>query len=83
MEIRDVKANRNEIKLLMYEKAEVDGTKIPELLKLYKNKLKFKPDGEPQFIYTYQKDDARDEESQIGTLRSLLENMEKCIRPNV
>ena len=83
LEIRDVKANRNEIKLLMYEKAEVDGTKIPELLKLYKNKLKFKPDGEPQFIYTYQKDDARDEESQIGTLRSLLENMEKCIRPNV
>ena len=83
LEIRDVKANRNEIKLLMYEKAEVDGTKIPELLKLYKNKLKFKPDVEPQFIYTYQKDDARDEESQIGTLRSLLENMEKFIRPNV
>ena len=79
LEIRDIKADRNEIKLLMYEKAEVDGTKIPQLLKLYKNKLKFKPDTTPQFIYTYQKSDARDEESQIETLRTLLENMEKLI----
>lgn len=75
LEITDIKANRSEIKLVMYEKAAVDGTKIPGLLEKYRNQLKFKPDKPPYFTFVYQKNDARDEESQIGTLKKLLEDM--------
>ncbi len=81
LEITDVTANRNEIKLVMYENAAVDGGKIPQLLDKYRNQLKFKPDKPPYFTFIYQKNDARDEESQIGTLRKLLEDMEMlCIK---
>ncbi len=75
LEIKDIKADRNEIKLVMYENAEADGTKIPDLLKKYKNQLKFRPDNPSNFIYMYPKDAPRDEISQLETLQKLLEDM--------
>lgn len=80
LDITDIKANRNEIKLVMYEKAGLDGARIPELLAEFKNRLTFKLDKIPYFIYTYQKNDARDEETQLETLRKILEKMKTIYR---
>lgn len=79
LDITDIKANRNEIKLVMYEKAAVDGARIPKLLDKYKNRLRFKLEKTPYFTYIYQKNDARDEESQIAALRTLLEEMKNIM----
>ncbi|MBO5278355.1 MAG: transcription-repair coupling factor [Lachnospiraceae bacterium] len=79
LDITDIKANRNEMKLVMYENAAVDVARIPEFLAEFKNRLNFKPAKPPYFVYTYQKTDARDEESQIETLRGLLEEMKNIM----
>ena len=76
LDITDIKATRNEIKLVLHEKAALDGARIPELLDKFKNRLSFKLDKPPYFTYIYQKNDARDEESQTETLRRILEEMQ-------
>ena len=41
----------NEVKLMMYPKAKLDVSKIPELIKKYGNSLKFYAQGSPYFTY--------------------------------
>jgi transcription-repair coupling factor (superfamily II helicase) len=49
--VMDISGNLNQIKLTMFEKAQIDTTKIPELIKEYKGRLKFNLDKTPYFVY--------------------------------
>jgi transcription-repair coupling factor (superfamily II helicase) len=49
--VKEIIQKQDEIKVVMYEKAKIDPTKIPLLLERHKNKLRFKIDTNPYFIY--------------------------------
>lgn len=79
LDIVEIKADKQEIKLVMFEQADVDGTKIPQLLESFSNKLKFKLEKSPYFLYTYDKKHPKDEESQISVVQKILEGMREIM----
>ena len=68
----EVTQKGDEVKLIMYEKAEIDTTKIDSLLKYYKGKLKFVIDKNPYFIYVRPKVNGRETADVITCVKELL-----------
>nr|WP_123608058.1 transcription-repair coupling factor [Mobilisporobacter senegalensis] len=76
--ITNVIHKNDSVKLVMYNKAHVDVTKIPLLLERYKNTLKFTTDANPYFTYllnTKQKDYKKDTYTLISNLKNLLNDI--------
>ena len=55
LDIVEIKANKQEIKLIMFEQADVDRQKIALLLEKFSGRLKIKLGNPPYFLYTYDK----------------------------
>ena len=62
----------DEIKIVMYEKAQIDTSKIDGLLKYYKGKLKFTIDKNPYFTYVRPKKGGREIDDVMQTVKELL-----------
>jgi transcription-repair coupling factor (superfamily II helicase) len=63
----------NEIRMVMYEHACIDTTKIDGLLKQYRGRLKFTIDTNPYFTYVRPKVSGKETESVIDLVKELLE----------
>ena len=73
--IREVMQKGNEFKLVLYERAKIDVAKIPELIDLYKTRLKFMPDAKgPYFILPFKLNDRKDEPEALALLEEFLNN---------
>ncbi len=77
LDILEVKGNRQEIRITMYEHAVLDGTKVPLFLEQYRNQMKFKVGKNPYFLYSYGKNDNHSEEGQLEKAKEILEEMKK------
>jgi len=74
-DIVEISANKKEIKLTMYEKAEVDGARIPEVINAHGRKLKFYLDKKPYFIYSFDKKETVDTAKMLSVVRELVEQI--------
>lgn len=73
--IKEVMQKGNEFKLVIYERAKIDVAKIPELIDLYKTRLKFMPDAKgPYFILPFKLNDRKDEPEALALLDEFLKN---------
>ncbi len=79
LDIVEIKANKQEIKLIMFEQADVDRQKIALLLEKFSGRLKIKLGNPPYFLYTYDKKQSKDEESQVALVQKILEEMKGII----
>ena len=75
--ITELTQKGDEIRLVMYEKAQIDTTKIDGLLKDYKGRLKFKIDTNPYFLYTRPRVSKNESDDILRTVRELLEAIGK------
>ncbi|HIR75983.1 MAG TPA: transcription-repair coupling factor [Candidatus Choladousia intestinipullorum] len=67
----------DEIKIVMYEKAKIDTTKIDGLLKAYKGRLKFKADANPYFLYVKPRVSGKGSDDIIQVVKGLLEDIQE------
>lgn len=67
------------IRLQMYEKAEINAAKIPEVVGMYDNQLSFRADVKPYFIYKLKKNKRGETENAMEATENLLINMEALI----
>ena len=74
-DIVEISANKKEIKITMYEKAEVDGARIPEVINAHGRKLKFYLDKKPYFIYSFDKKESVDTAKMLQVVRELVEQI--------
>lgn len=65
------------IRIVMYEKAEIDAGGIDGLLKEFRGKLKFTIDKSPYFVYTRPKKGGKETDSVLETVRELLGAMQQ------
>ncbi len=72
--ITEVSGNAKNLKLTMYEKAEIAVAKIPKLVERYQGALKFQAAQAPYFIYE-RKNNKNTETNVLKTLSYLLEDM--------
>ena len=77
----EVKSGGSKIKVTMHTAAKVDVSKIPDLLAMYKGKLKFTANKAPFFSLSYEKVNVSelDEEKLLETVDELLENMHNTL----
>ena len=64
----------------MYEKAQIDTTKIDSLLKFYKGKLKFTIDKNPYFTYVRPKKGGKETEDVIRLVKELVEALLEIVQ---
>jgi transcription-repair coupling factor (superfamily II helicase) len=69
----------SEIKIVMYEKAQIDANKIDGLLKYYKGRMKFIIDTNPYFLYTSPKINGRENENMIELVKELLAALQTLV----
>lgn len=74
--ITELTQKGDEIKIVMYEKAQIDTTKIDGLLKQYKGRLKFKIDTNPYFLYVRPRVGKKENENVIQTVKELLDALQ-------
>lgn len=79
-DVLEVKGNRQEIRITMYENAAVDGTKVPLFLEKYRNQMNFKSGVNPCFLFHYGKNDDKSEEGQLEKVREILQNLKGILR---
>ena len=72
--ITEISGNAKRLKLMMYEKAEITVTKIPEFIQRYQGALKFQAGESPCFIYE-QKNNKQKETNVLKVLQYLLQDM--------
>jgi len=73
--VQEVKGNRQEVRITMYENSSMDGKQVPEFLEKYQTKMRFKAGRNPYFLYSYGKEENKSEEGQLEKVRELLKNM--------
>lgn len=49
--IKEIRGNLNELTCVLYEKAELDVSRFPEVLEKYSGKLKLIPEASPKLVY--------------------------------
>lgn len=54
-QVTDITGDKIKVKITMFNKAKIDINKIPDLVKKYRNEMKFVPDKEPYFEFSPQK----------------------------
>ena len=70
--LTEVKQLGDEVRLTMYENAQVDTTKIPEILSKYPEEMQFKIEAQPYFIYKPRKRRAKDVIPQLAEGKVIL-----------
>lgn len=69
-----VEQKGDSIKIVMYEKAQVQPQKIPQLIQIYRGSLAFKPDVVPYFLYQKKSRNKKEKEQDILEIVKLLLN---------
>ena len=76
-QIVELSCKNKETKITMYERADVDVTKIPELLDKYRNRMRFRPGDNPYFLLKMGKEDLADlikcEKNVINDVKALIQ----------
>ncbi len=75
--VTEVKINRQEVRMTMYQKARLDTAGIPELVAKYQGALKFQMAEQPYFLYTDRKVKHRDCADMMEFAKELLAELEK------
>lgn len=70
--IEDVKGNRAELTLKMYKKARVNTELISTLVNNYGRNLRVIPGEEPVFVYKFKKEDVKDNDTYMDTVKRVL-----------
>lgn len=73
--IVQIKANKKEMKIRLYPKAEIDPMKIPEMIKGKGSSIRFTNGEVPYFTYYFSKDDIKNSESYINCVEKLVEEI--------
>ena len=75
--ITEITESLGKLKIMLYNKAEINAAKIPELIESYKGKLKFVTDEQPYLLYTLDKKNLNmDEYKKI--ILDIIAGIEKC-----
>lgn len=75
VDILEIKGNAKELTIKMFPRARVDINKIPDFMKRYGGKLKFKPDAIPYFTYVADRDELNSSEKYLAVVEGLVEAM--------
>ena len=70
--VTEVKGNKQEIKIYMYQNANVDTDKLVQLINKYRNDLRFVPGAVPFFVYNDKKTKNKDVENILNSVKTLL-----------
>ncbi|MDD3251653.1 MAG: transcription-repair coupling factor [Lachnospiraceae bacterium] len=73
--VTEVKVNRQEVRLTMYQKAKLDPTGIPPLIEHYRGDLKFQMGDVPYFLFTDQRNKNKDCAAMMEKARELLDGI--------
>jgi transcription-repair coupling factor (superfamily II helicase) len=79
--ITELTQKGDEIRIVMYEKAQIDTTKIDGLLKSYRGRLKFQIAETPCFIYIRPRVNKKENENVIQTVKELVEAVQGLALP--
>lgn len=79
-QVKQVSANKQECRLIMYEKAAVNIAKIPELIEKHENKLKFHIAEPPYFTYQ-EKKPFKDSDHILEIVKILLNEIKLLLEP--
>ena len=81
MYVTEIKGKNERILIYMKPDANIDPTKIPELLGAFPKKLNFVAKGNPYFVYKYKKMDLieKDAEQLLSLTETLLEKMKEML----
>ncbi len=75
-EIKELVQKENEIRFVLYEMAKVDVTKIPQLLDVYKPRLKFTPEAKgPYFTLQTKVNDRKDQQDALAAIETFLSDV--------
>jgi len=73
--VTEVKVNRQEVRLTMYQKAKLDTAGIPGLIEKYKGALKFQMADTPYFLYTDRRNKNKDCNAMMDLAKELLDGL--------
>lgn len=74
--ITEISEIPGKLKIIIYNKAEIDTGKIPAMIEGYKGKMKFVMDSNPYFLYTMEKRSSNMDEYK-KTIMEIIENIQK------
>ena len=77
--LTEVTQKGEEIRMVLYEKAQINTAGIDGLLTQYRGRLKFTIDKNPYFLYIRQKKGNREVDNVLDTVRDLLVDMERLL----
>lgn len=75
--IMEIAGNKKEVRYKMFEKADIDGAKIPALLKKYGRKLRIVTEKNPTFYYTFDKNEVPDVTAYLEKIKSFILEIEE------
>ncbi|MCC8102573.1 MAG: transcription-repair coupling factor, partial [Clostridiales bacterium] len=78
--IEELSQKGNELRFQMYEHAQIDTTRIDQLLKDYRGRLKFVIEGKPGFIYTRARINGKEAEDTLHLAQELVGALEKIAK---
>ena len=78
-DVQEVTGNRQEVRLLLYQKARISVEEIPKLLVSYGGSLKFSPRGEPFFTLYGPKKGFSDSSEMLESVKKLLNDIKMLI----
>ncbi|MCD8337069.1 MAG: transcription-repair coupling factor [Lachnospiraceae bacterium] len=78
--IEELSQKGNELCLVMYEHAQIDTTRIDQLLKNYRGRLKFVVEGKPCFRYTRARVNGKEAEETLPLAQELVAALEKIAK---
>jgi len=78
--IEELSQKGNELRLKMYEHAQIDTTRIDSLLKDYRGRLKFVMEGKPSFIYTRARINGKEAEETLPLAQELVGALERIAK---
>ena len=79
VKVTEITGNKQEIKIFMYQKANVDTDKLVQLISRYRNELKFIPGATPLFVYTDKKTKNKDMENILNSVKMLLKEIKMLL----
>ena len=71
-----VEAKKEYVRFSMYEKAEIQTQKIPEVIEMYPKELTFRAESKPYFIYKLKKNKKGETENAFEAIEKLLQDMQ-------
>lgn len=71
-----VEAKKEYVRFSMYEKAEIQTQKIPEVIEMHQKELTFRAESKPYFIYKLKKNKQGETENAFEAIEKLLQDMQ-------